>query len=116
MLIFQDVDLNVGGGYSSVTGLFRAPYAGVYSFMATLGVYGDTGKYVNYALEVNGQQRLQFLQDFAMSSYDKVAPMTAVLRLAPGETVNLKKTYGTGLLRSSFSSSFSGFLVDPDVM
>ena len=112
-LVFPDVDFNIGGGYSSSTGIFTAPFPGVYSFMATLGAVGvKADQVLSYYLVVNGQVKLPFHHDFAKDNHDNVVPLTAVLKLAEGDTVSIRKDGATPFSNRA-GNSLSGFLIHP---
>ncbi|XP_062576277.1 complement C1q tumor necrosis factor-related protein 3-like [Saccostrea cucullata] len=54
-IVFNDVQLNIGTGYDASTGIFTAPYSGVYVFEWTLMT--ETSKEVLTELMVNGKPR-----------------------------------------------------------
>ncbi|XP_061180810.1 multimerin-2-like [Saccostrea echinata] len=109
---FHKVISNVGGGYSSSTGVFTAPVGGVYVFSC----YILTDKSSLYAyLEVNGSKKFNILGYTPSGSADDVdsAGNLIVLPLQQGDRVLMKKTGGNNIrsVGAAPSTTFSGFLL-----
>ena len=111
---FDTVVTNLGQGYDPDTGLFTAPFSGLYSFFFSiehdnqhdyihLGLMA-AGRYMCYS-SVNGPSR---------SHYDE-GTGGATAHPSKGETVFVQRYSGDYYIHDTVFSSFSGFLVSADV-
>ena len=117
--MFPHIDHNEGGGYDASTGVFTAPCAGTYIFLAAIQGYGrqagDDTAFV--ALMQDSLERQWVLTEAdrkdRKDDFDSTS-LQAVLRLAAGSQVWLM-TYGDQIrLYGDYYTTFSGILVTPD--
>ncbi|XP_061169125.1 complement C1q tumor necrosis factor-related protein 2-like [Saccostrea echinata] len=108
IVIFKDVNLNLGGGYNAVKGIFIAPKSGVYVFDWT--TMTATNKYAYTALYLNGN--IKAYNHCHNNSHDiyMVCSKMAVVKMKAGEKVWIGCFSGTSSVYSSHSS-FSGFML-----
>ena len=117
-LVFRTINHNEGGGYDASTGVFTAPRAGIYLFLATLqgvGLQHSAGmNTVKVALMQDHQQRQRVLTQADREGDRDSTSLQAVLRLAAGSSVWLQAVGTQNYLSStSLYCSFSGALITP---
>ena len=112
-IIFPDILLNLGEAYNSDTGVFTAPYGGIYLFTVQLCVLNS--KHIDYGLVVDGVYR-----DIARynDNYGSIAchKSTTTLLLKAGNKVWVKVIMTASGQRlyhhdSYYWTSFSGVLI-----
>ncbi|CAH1777826.1 unnamed protein product [Owenia fusiformis] len=102
-------DLNIGDAYSRVTGLFTAPFQGLYHFESHLQRYGS---YTVYCFIRVNNVRLRVIEVDPYSSYPGRGSASLNVQLNKGDTVYVDNR-GTGyhIRFNTFDSSFSGLLI-----
>ena len=110
-IAFDKVITNIGNGYSSHAGDFRAPVAGTYVFSVTLMAYGSTT--AHYRFVKNSTNVANLYVRGAESPYAS-SSMTTVLELQQGEDVAIRNADTDKMLHGSYYSAFSGFLLNQD--
>ena len=113
-ILFRDVLLNLGEAYNSDTGVFTAPYGGIYLFTVQLCI--GHSRYTDYGLVVDGVYRdvARYDNNYAGVSCHK---LTTTVLLKSGNKVWVKVITTTGrnmILEhsdSNFRTSFSGVLI-----
>ena len=113
-IIFPDILLNLGKAYNSDTGVFTAPYGGIYLFTAQLCI--NSIRYISLGLVVDGvyndKARYQDNDEYA-SCYK----LTTTLLLRSGNKVWVKVIQHTSTGKtlyhsdSNYWTSFSGVLI-----
>ncbi|KAL4237285.1 Elastin microfibril interfacer 2 [Mactra antiquata] len=111
-ILFDRVKVNVGDAYNPTTGIFVAPYAGMYVFTVT-GT-SKWGKTVTLELTVDGNRVAHIYSDSKNSGSYNSGTKTYVQELEKGSQVSVKMgawinnydLHGNGL------TSFTGFLLD----
>ncbi|XP_015193201.1 cerebellin 20 [Lepisosteus oculatus] len=115
-VIYQSVFINLGGAYSTRTGVFTAPQPGVYSLALT--VYSDAGSpsallAACATLTRNGQP-LAALSEKNNQDQEDSATVVLAAKLAAGDTVAVRLQPGCFLCDDqSHYNTFSGFLLFP---
>ena len=113
-IIFPDILLNLGEAYNSDTGVFTAPYGGIYLFTVQLCIYNS--KRIDYGLVVDGVYRdvaRYHDNDGTVCCYK----LTTTLLLKAGNKVWVKVIYHSASgqylyhLDSNYWTSFSGVLI-----
>jgi len=113
---FDKAPVNEGGAFNLTSGIFTVPVAGIYHFDFS-ALKDSSEKYVYIDLQVNGDNvALAATQQSATGSRDVVS-LSASLRLAAGDRVNLYHS-GSSVLydNSAHWTHFSGWLVEEDLM
>uniref|UniRef100_A0A665V504 C1q domain-containing protein n=1 Tax=Echeneis naucrates TaxID=173247 RepID=A0A665V504_ECHNA len=113
VIIYQNVVLNLGGGYSTDTGVFTVPRSGVYSIALT--VFSDAGSpnrplAVCATLKVNGEPMFRASEQNRQDQEDS-ATIAVALHLTAGDQVAVYLPSGCFLCEfSSHFNTFSAFL------
>lgn len=112
-IIYKNVFLNLGAYYNVSSGVFTAPYSGVYSF--TVSVYSDAGAPGNLlsacaSLQVNNQQ-VAAAKEQNTNDQEDSATIAVVLQLGAKDQVAVKLPKTCFLCDDSFYNTFSGFLL-----
>ena len=111
-LICDDVYTNVGSGYSSQTGVFTAPVAGTYCFMATASPNeADNDKNAKLAIVLEN-----VMKGYMFSSGYSWSTGHTVIKVSAGQKVWLR-TYSGGeyTFDDGWWTTFSGMLLQPDL-
>ena len=110
-VLFQIIE-NEGDGYSPITGVFRAPVAGIYQFSISI-LSQLKAKYAHIQL-MKGETELGIL--FAgdnVAQNGQMGTITVNTRLAKGDEVFARELAGnTGYVHGGSFSSFTGVLLD----
>ncbi|XP_062602670.1 cerebellin-1-like [Saccostrea cucullata] len=106
-VMFGDVDLNIGGGYNAVKGIFTAPKSGVYVFDWTTMTLNN--RYALTSLVLNGK-RLTYNHCDTNSNIKMSCSKMAVVKMMTGDKAWIVSFYGTSSIHSKYSS-FSGFMM-----
>jgi hypothetical protein len=105
---FDSVRTNVGGYYSSSTGVFTVPRPGLYMLSAT--VRSTDGKYLHCALLVN-----DVMYERAFGINYSTGSLNTVLQLRKGDRVYIKKdsqsSKSSEYMLGGHYSMFSGYLI-----
>lgn len=120
--VFSTVLLNEGNDYSSKTGVFTCRIPGIYSFSATLTTRSVSSPSFSFIAGCNIEQNNVSLFEINLDASNSnpnsegySSSGTLVLRLAVNDTVNIGGCYNRNLL-VGYLCSFSGFLVQPDIL
>ena len=113
---FELAKLNEGDAFNLSSGIFTIPVPGIYHLDFS-AVKDTTGGYLGIFLQVNGANvGVAYTSQGATGSRD-IVTLSASLRLAAGDRVNLFK-YLDGVIvdDSNHFTHFSGWLVEEDLM
>ena len=108
--------LNEGDAFDLPSGIFTVPVPGIYHFDVSARKYFSSN-FLRISLQVNGLTvGSAYTEQSAPASHDVVS-LSASLRLAAGDRVNLYNFDG-GMLYDSLNhyTHFSGWLVEEDLM
>lgn len=107
IIAYEDVVTNIGGGYDSFTGLFRAPVGGVYEFIATM--WSSDGNYLEFEMVRNG---VDMCYGRASLSNQTMGTCVSMIELASGDRVWVRHLGGRGAYANGFEyPSFVGHLI-----
>ncbi|XP_062591753.1 collagen alpha-2(VIII) chain-like [Saccostrea cucullata] len=105
-VVFETVDLNEGQGYNASTGIFTAPYGGLYVFDWTTLAW--VGQYAFTALTVNGSYKSWiYCHDVNSKTWLQCSKM-AVVKLNHGDKVWIGVSQGPANMHRRYTS-FSGY-------
>ncbi|XP_036435943.1 complement C1q-like protein 2 isoform X1 [Colossoma macropomum] len=112
-LVYKNVLTNIGNAYNPSTGIFTAPFRGVYYIRFTAGVYDNNKKNIGLNLYKNGQHLLH-LGENSIDGYAKHVSSGVTLVLAAEDQVYTRLPANYVVWDDSyFRTSFSGFLLFP---
>ena len=108
LVIWRNLEYNIGNSFDATKGTFTCPHDGIYSFYATSGV--NTNKYGSIFIYVNGSMKVEF--HISTSNFAHSSP-NGVFKLKKGDTVHIKM-HGTFHYanKQCFRTYFQGHLVD----
>nr|CBX41733.1 putative C1q domain containing protein MgC1q84 [Mytilus galloprovincialis] len=105
IIVFDTVKTNIGGHYSSKTGIFTVPRNGLYMISSTMRSYGS--KHLHCELWVNSD----IIEKLFGGNYSQ-GTANAVLQLKRGDRVFIKKdNHGGESILGRDWSVFSGYLI-----
>ncbi|XP_062598732.1 complement C1q tumor necrosis factor-related protein 2-like [Saccostrea cucullata] len=108
IVMFGEVDLNFGGGYNRVKGIFIAPKSGVYVFDWT--IMTDISKPAYTSLILNGKRRAyNHCANNSHGIYMSCSKM-AVVKMKAGDKTWIDSFHGTSSVYYTHSS-FSGYML-----
>ena len=106
-LVYNHAEVNLGGGFDHITGVFTCPKPGLYIFFVNCDPANSNAD-LNVHIMVDGHE-IAFC--YAHTTYDQGAAM-ATVRLTAGQKVWVKMFRDTPRqIATSGYNSFSGFLV-----
>lgn len=112
--------LNQGSSYSPSTGRFTCTVPGLYFFISTLSKnHGTNTDLVRCFLKVNSNQKVGSIADpygsdeNDLDGYDYT--VSGTFHLNQNDYVQIGSCSGTAALLADIHSSFTGFLITPDV-
>ncbi|XP_022100032.1 collagen alpha-1(X) chain-like [Acanthaster planci] len=109
IIIFDNIEVNIGDAYDSGTGVFTCSVAGVYFFSVTFLSY-HTGPTLDAVLRKNSADILYVYDNHP--GFHHQSSNSAVLVLASGDTVRLvHRSASGGKIHCCPYSSFTGFLI-----
>ncbi|CAJ1085914.1 complement C1q-like protein 4 [Xyrichtys novacula] len=108
-LVYQKVITNVGNAYNSSTGVFTAPYAGVYYFTFFQHAGGRPGTLL--FLYKNNERMVQTQAHPAVNETAHNAGNAVFLQLQVGDRVYVRMDPNSHVYGSGYHTTFSGFLV-----
>ncbi|XP_037389189.1 transcriptional regulatory protein AlgP-like isoform X15 [Pygocentrus nattereri] len=112
-LVYKNVLTNIGNAYNSVTGIFTAPFRGVYYICFTAGVNDNNSFNLGLTLYKNGNALLH-LGENGSDGYAKHVSTGVALELVVGDQLYTKLPANYVVYDDSlFRTSFSGFLIYP---
>jgi len=110
IIIFTNVTMNQGSGYSRTTGKFTAPLSGLYLFVKQICSGGGNYAYTQFVYNNN-----MVLRSSTSSSYNQCASAQIYLHLSKGDQVWVKLTSTAGSIYSyhdSGTTNFAGALIN----
>ena len=112
-VLFNRVLTNVGNGYDQKTGVFTAPFSGLYTFHLHFmgGVHNDS---TDLGLYAGGEVIAVAFAEGENKDDNDQGSCTAVVHLLRGEEVSVKFYYGNPQIWGSRLTSFSGMLIHSD--
>ncbi|XP_022100031.1 collagen alpha-2(VIII) chain-like [Acanthaster planci] len=109
IIIFDNLQTNIGDAYNSQTGVFTCSVAGVYFFSVTVTGL-PSGPRPSASLDMNSESIFYVHDNHA--GYFHQSSNSAVLLLTSGDTIRVVNRSGRGQsIHKSAFSSFSGFLI-----
>ncbi|KAL7834232.1 hypothetical protein SRHO_G00284790 [Serrasalmus rhombeus] len=112
-LVYKNVLTNIGNAYNSSTGIFTAPFRGVYYICFTASVYDNNSYNLGLTLYKNGHALLH-LGEYGSDGYAKHVSTGVALELMVGDQLYTKLPANYVVYDDSlFRTSFSGFLIYP---
>ncbi|KAK7474368.1 hypothetical protein BaRGS_00034416 [Batillaria attramentaria] len=109
--LFDAVVTNIGNGYNPHTGVFIAPYNGIYAFFFSIMNHGSSALHV--AIEKTGTVLASTYAQGISSTYDKASVM-ATVSLQKGDQVFVRRVDGDTNILGEAATMFSGFLISPE--
>ncbi|KAL7834233.1 hypothetical protein SRHO_G00284800 [Serrasalmus rhombeus] len=110
-LIYKNVLTNIGNAYNPSSGIFTAPFKGVYYIRFTASLYDSNSFNLGLNLYKNGHV-LMHLGEIGSDGYAKHVSSGVALELVVGDQVYTKLPANYGVYDDSlFRTSFSGFLI-----
>ena len=121
-LVFKNIILNEGNAYSSKTGMFTAPYSGLYLFTVQIGIGDDGGRIVcSIMVEDKEFGRVNLCSLESRSPYRRLTreyyyysgSSDAVAKVSKGDQVYVKTIERTSSIyqNDEIMVSFSGVLL-----
>jgi hypothetical protein len=108
IIIFDEVQTNIGNAYNGKSGIFACRSPGVYVFYWV--VTNKDRTYMDSELVVNGEERSQAFSDAADHTDYAVASNVVVTELKSGDQVWIRSgTWHSGKLGGQRRTSFSGW-------
>ena len=112
-ITFEIELLNLGGAMNIATGVFTAPFDGIYHFEFSSLKNPDGLVYV--FLQLNGVGiAASYASD--LYAYLGLTSISASLRLKAGDQITLFKTAGASLNNGNLFTYFTGWLVEEDIV
>ncbi|XP_062605139.1 complement C1q tumor necrosis factor-related protein 6-like [Saccostrea cucullata] len=108
IVMFGDVDLNIGGGFNAVKGIFTAPKTGVYVFDWTTMTDGNKAAYTSLVL--NGKRRAYNQCGNNSRGVNMSCSKMAVVRMEVGDKAWIDGFHRTSSVYNTYSS-FSGYML-----
>ncbi|XP_071166059.1 heavy metal-binding protein HIP-like [Mytilus edulis] len=104
---FNDVKINIGGGYDSSTGIFTAPRSGIYIISCTIMASGSSE--VQFQLNKNDQL---YTNGYATKSGYAAQTINSLVDLRKGDKMYIKHRTGASQpVYGEHFSTFSGYLL-----
>ncbi|XP_063431193.1 complement C1q-like protein 3 [Mytilus trossulus] len=104
---FNDAKINIGGGYDSRTGIFTAPWSGIYIISST--IMALRGGDVHFQLNKNDQL---YTGGYATKSYYGAQTINSLVDLRKGDKMYIKHRIGASqTVYGEHFSTFSGYLL-----
>ncbi|XP_037614983.1 complement C1q-like protein 4 [Sebastes umbrosus] len=108
-LIYEHVITNIGNAYNKFTGIFIAPYAGVYYFTIFHHAGGNPG--TELSLYKNSQCMVKTQDHPAVHETAHNGGNAVFLQLQHGDQVYVRMDANSHVYGSNYHTTFSGFLV-----
>ena len=113
LVIWKNIEYNIGNAFDESTGKFTCPHDGIYSFYATSAINGQHNGWIY--IDVNGSKKVDhYLRNHGAGKdeFKHVSP-AGVFKLSKGDTVQIRMS-GTFYYASSGCEStyFQGHLID----
>ncbi|XP_041649675.1 complement C1q-like protein 3 [Cheilinus undulatus] len=108
-LIYKTVITNIGSAYSSATGIFTAPVAGVYYF--TFFYNTEKNQKANLKLYKNSERIVSAYEISSDTDRDDTGGNAVFLRLYQGDQVYVRMGDDAHVYGNDYYTTFSGFLV-----
>ena len=104
-IVFRHVTPNTGNGFRSSTGIFTAPYAGLYLFAARIC------EKRSYTFSIHKDGYIMIEQDVILSDTTTCHSVTRVIYLDVGDMVDVHISIESPYLKRYVGSTFSGYLI-----
>lgn len=114
VLVFKQTSTNLGNAYDPDTGVFTAPFSGLYDFQLTFMGYHTSG-YVNAGICVDGEMTAFGLSDNRHGQNYQTVTTRAVVHVSAGSKVTAKNVDSVAKdFQGGQHTTFSRFLVNAD--
>jgi len=111
VVIWDTKKFDVTNSYSTTTGLFTAPYTGIYQFNLIL-TGGPTGQTLGVcSLELNGALRTRDLFEGNILGTNAELHSSAIVSLTAGDTIGIKATASVEGGNINYYAAFQGHLI-----
>lgn len=109
VILYNNINFNVGNGYNSATGVFTAPLAGIYHIKAEILLPNTAGEYRMYLIAAGKTSRYVIFYQGTANSYHTLF-VEGVYNFAKGDTVYCQYN-GPAAVVGAEQNNFSGHYV-----
>ena len=112
-IVWNATQLNVGNNFSTATGKFTAPVAGLYWFNFILSSPSSQTASMYFYLDINGTRTRDFIEGVTMTTNTEIHSST-IWYLNAGDVAGIVSGYGGWVVEganANFNSEFQGYLI-----
>ncbi|XP_070194658.1 complement C1q tumor necrosis factor-related protein 3-like [Littorina saxatilis] len=110
---FDVVPYNIGNGYSTNSGIFTAPFSGVYVFIVNIMITNDES-YIQVAIDKSGTPLAETHADSSNADTWNKGMTHVTVHLTEGEQVWVRQNDGGTGIFGEWWTTFTGFLLHAD--
>lgn len=113
-LVYDDVRINIGGGYNKTTGHFTAPVSGVYAFFVNCMALVDATHFQEARILLEGMQLASCLSHRPGADIWDFGGAQVLVHMTAGQKIWMAHELGDVHARGGFWQMFSGFLLSAE--